>query len=107
METFQSPLQDNAQNGLKIMRKMGFQSINILTCAGKGSLSKDKISNPQKPDSPGHVHTNKQLLDMAVFYHYTNSENLISIVKEEKLRCSDGAGFSANSVESVFLTRKV
>ena len=44
---------------------------------------------------------------MAVFYHYTNSENLISIVKEEKLRCSDGAGFSANSVESVFLTRKV
>ena len=44
---------------------------------------------------------------MATYYHYTNSESLEQILKEELLLCTDGSGFSSSADESVFLTKKV
>ena len=46
-------------------------------------------------------------LEMASYYHYTNSESLVKIVKEKMLLSSEGSGFAFNAAESVFLTGKV
>ena len=44
---------------------------------------------------------------MAIYYHYTNSESLVNIVKEELLRSSKGSGLSSDAANSVFFTEKV
>ena len=44
---------------------------------------------------------------MAIYYHYTNSESLVNIVKEELLRSSEGSGLSSDAAYSVFFTEKV
>ena len=46
-------------------------------------------------------------LEMASYYHYTNSESLVKIVKEKMLLSSEGSGFAFSAAESVFLTGKV
>ena len=44
---------------------------------------------------------------MATYYHYTNSESLVNIVKEELLRSSEGSGLSSDAANSVFFTEEV
>merc|ERR1712037_597087 len=44
--------------------------------------------------------------EMASYYHYTNSESLVKIVKEKMLLSSEGSGFAFSAAESVFLTGK-
>ena len=44
---------------------------------------------------------------MATYYHYTSSESLVQILKEELLHCTEGSGLSSLAEESVFFTKKV
>ena len=41
------------------------------------------------------------------YYHYTDSESLARILKENLLRCSEGSGVSSLAADSVFFTKKV
>ena len=41
------------------------------------------------------------------YYHYTDSESLVRILKENLLRSSEGSGVSSHAADSVFFTRKV
>ena len=41
------------------------------------------------------------------YYHYTDSESLVRILKENLLRSSEGSGVSSHAADSVFFTKKV
>ena len=44
---------------------------------------------------------------MATYYHYTDADSLVKIVREKLLLSSEGSGLSAAASESVFFTKKV
>ena len=65
---------------------------------------KDKKSDPQIHPAPC---STSLLPTMATYYHYTDADSLVKIVREKLLLSSEGSGLSAAASESVFFTKKV